>query len=40
MRLLTNHPVKRIGLEAFGLEVAEIVGLPFTPAPQRLASTS
>ena len=28
MRLLTNHPVKRIGLEAYGLEVAEIVGLP------------
>jgi 3,4-dihydroxy 2-butanone 4-phosphate synthase/GTP cyclohydrolase II len=39
MRLLTNHPVKRIGLEAFGLEVAEIVSLPF-PASQRLASTS
>jgi 3,4-dihydroxy 2-butanone 4-phosphate synthase/GTP cyclohydrolase II len=39
MRLLTNHPVKRIGLEAFGLEVAETVGLPFT-ASQRLASTS
>ena len=40
MRLLTNHPVKRIGLEAFGLEVAEVVSLPFTPAAQRLASTS
>lgn len=40
MRLLTNHPVKRIGLEAFGLEVAETVGLPFTPAPHSLASTS
>jgi 3,4-dihydroxy 2-butanone 4-phosphate synthase/GTP cyclohydrolase II len=39
MRLLTNHPVKRIGLEAFGLEVAEVVGLPFN-ASQRLASTS
>ncbi|AGB25390.1 3,4-dihydroxy-2-butanone 4-phosphate synthase [Mycobacterium sp. JS623] len=39
MRLLTNHPVKRIGLEAFGLEVAETVGLPFT-ASSRLASTS
>jgi 3,4-dihydroxy 2-butanone 4-phosphate synthase/GTP cyclohydrolase II len=39
MRLLTNHPVKRIGLEAFGLEVAETVGLPFA-ASQRLASTS
>jgi 3,4-dihydroxy 2-butanone 4-phosphate synthase/GTP cyclohydrolase II len=40
MRLLTNHPVKRIGLEAFGLEVAETVGLPITAARQRLASTS
>jgi 3,4-dihydroxy 2-butanone 4-phosphate synthase/GTP cyclohydrolase II len=39
MRLLTNHPVKRIGLEAFGLEVAETVTLPFA-APRRLASTS
>jgi 3,4-dihydroxy 2-butanone 4-phosphate synthase/GTP cyclohydrolase II len=39
MRLLTNHPVKRIGLEAFGLEVAETVGLPVA-ASQRLASTS
>ncbi|MHC9291852.1 3,4-dihydroxy-2-butanone-4-phosphate synthase [Mycobacterium sp. LTG2003] len=28
MRLLTNNPVKRIGLEAYGLEVVETVGLP------------
>jgi 3,4-dihydroxy 2-butanone 4-phosphate synthase/GTP cyclohydrolase II len=28
MRLLTNHPIKRIGLAAYGLEVAEIVRLP------------
>ena len=27
MRLLTNHPVKRIGLEAYGLEVVETVPL-------------
>jgi 3,4-dihydroxy 2-butanone 4-phosphate synthase/GTP cyclohydrolase II len=27
MRLLTNHPVKRIGLEAYGLEVIETVPL-------------
>jgi 3,4-dihydroxy 2-butanone 4-phosphate synthase/GTP cyclohydrolase II len=39
MRLLTNHPVKRIGLQAFGLEVCETVGLIF-PASPRLASTS
>ena len=30
MRLLTNNPVKRIGLEAYGLEVAEIVRLPLS----------
>jgi 3,4-dihydroxy 2-butanone 4-phosphate synthase/GTP cyclohydrolase II len=28
MRLLTNNPVKRVGLEAYGLEVAETVRLP------------
>jgi 3,4-dihydroxy 2-butanone 4-phosphate synthase/GTP cyclohydrolase II len=30
MRLITNNPVKRIGLEAYGLEVAETVGLPLS----------
>lgn len=30
MRLLTNNPVKRIGLEAYGLEVAETVRLPLS----------
>jgi 3,4-dihydroxy 2-butanone 4-phosphate synthase/GTP cyclohydrolase II len=38
MRLLTNHPVKRIGLEAYGLEVAETVQLPIGPTPHTLAS--
>ena len=38
MRLLTNHPVKRIGLVAYGLEVADIVRLPIGPAPHTLAS--
>jgi 3,4-dihydroxy 2-butanone 4-phosphate synthase/GTP cyclohydrolase II len=38
MRLLTNHPVKRIGLEAYGLEVAEIVQLPIGPTAGTLAS--
>jgi 3,4-dihydroxy 2-butanone 4-phosphate synthase/GTP cyclohydrolase II len=28
MRLLTNNPVKRVGLEAYGLEITEAVGLP------------
>jgi 3,4-dihydroxy-2-butanone 4-phosphate synthase/GTP cyclohydrolase II len=37
MRLLTNNPVKRIGLEAYGLEVAETVRLPTGPTPHNLA---
>lgn len=28
MRLLTNNPVRRVGLEAYGLEITEAVGLP------------
>ena len=31
MRLLTNNPVKRVGLEAYGLEIAEIVSIEVTP---------
>lgn len=31
MRLLTNNPVKRIGLEAFGLEIVENVPIEVTP---------
>ena len=31
MRLLTNNPVKRVGLEAYGLEIAEIVPIEMTP---------
>ncbi|CAN5405043.1 bifunctional 3,4-dihydroxy-2-butanone-4-phosphate synthase/GTP cyclohydrolase II [soil metagenome] len=41
MRLLTNNPVKRIGLEAYGLEVADVVGLPvgaMTPAGESSMS--
>lgn len=33
MRLLTNNPVKRIGLESFGLEVVENVPIEITPNP-------
>jgi 3,4-dihydroxy 2-butanone 4-phosphate synthase/GTP cyclohydrolase II len=33
MRLLTNNPVKRIGLEAYGLEVAETVPLQVSASP-------
>ena len=31
MRLLTNNPVKRVGLEAYGLEIAGIVPIEVTP---------
>jgi len=31
MRLLTNNPVKRIGLESFGLEVVENIPIEVTP---------
>ena len=33
MRLLTNNPVKRVGLEAYGLEIAENVPIEITPNP-------
>jgi 3,4-dihydroxy 2-butanone 4-phosphate synthase/GTP cyclohydrolase II len=31
MRLLTNNPVKRVGLEAYGLEIIENVPIEVTP---------
>ena len=31
MRLLTNNPVKRVGLEAYGLEIVENVPIEMTP---------
>lgn len=31
MKLITNNPVKRIGLEAYGLEIVENVGIEITP---------
>ena len=33
MRLITNNPVKRIGLEAYDLEISEIVPLEIAPNP-------
>lgn len=33
MRLLTNNPVKRVGLEAYGLEICENVGIEILPNP-------
>ena len=40
MRLLTNNPVKRIGLEAYGLEVAETVRSADCATRTAFASTS
>ena len=33
MRLMTNNPVKRIGLESYGLEITEVVPLEIKPNP-------
>lgn len=33
MKLLTNNPVKRIGLEAYGLEIVENIAIEVTPNP-------
>ncbi|KGN74141.1 3,4-dihydroxy-2-butanone 4-phosphate synthase [Porphyromonas macacae] len=35
MRLLTNNPVKRIGLEAYGLEVVQTVPIEIAPNPHN-----
>lgn len=36
MRLITNNPQKRVGLESYGLEVAELVPLEMPSNPQNL----
>ncbi|MDE5551582.1 MAG: bifunctional 3,4-dihydroxy-2-butanone-4-phosphate synthase/GTP cyclohydrolase II, partial [Muribaculaceae bacterium] len=36
MRLMTNNPVKRIGLEGYGLEVVENVPLEVAPNPYNM----
>lgn len=36
MRLMTNNPVKRVGLEAYGLEIVENVGIEITPNEYNL----
>ena len=33
MKLITNNPVKRVGLEGFGLEVSEIIPIEIAPNP-------
>ncbi len=37
MKLMTNNPIKRVGLEAFGLEVAEIVPIEVEPNEHNVA---
>lgn len=36
MRLITNNPVKRVGLEAYGLSVVENVPIEVTPNPYNM----
>jgi 3,4-dihydroxy 2-butanone 4-phosphate synthase/GTP cyclohydrolase II len=36
MRLLTNNPDKRVGLEGYGLRVVDRVPLPISPNPENL----
>jgi 3,4-dihydroxy 2-butanone 4-phosphate synthase/GTP cyclohydrolase II len=36
MRLLTNNPTKRAGLEGYGLEIVERVGLESVPNPENV----
>ena len=36
MRLMTNNPIKRAGLEGFGLEVVERVPIEVTPNPHNV----
>lgn len=35
MRLLTNNPKKRVGLNSYGLEVSEVVPLEISPNPHN-----
>ncbi len=37
MRLMTNNPRKRVGLEGFGLEVVEVVPLEVEPRPSNIS---
>jgi 3,4-dihydroxy 2-butanone 4-phosphate synthase/GTP cyclohydrolase II len=36
MRLLTNNPAKRVGLEGYGLRIIDRVSLPIAPNPENL----
>ena len=36
LRLMTNNPVKRIGLESYGIEIVENLAIEITPNPYNL----
>lgn len=36
LRLMTNNPVKRVGLESFGIEIVENIPIEITPNPYNL----
>jgi 3,4-dihydroxy 2-butanone 4-phosphate synthase/GTP cyclohydrolase II len=36
MRLLTNNPEKRAGLEGYGLRITERIAMPIRPNPENL----
>lgn len=36
LRLLTNNPVKRVGLESYGIEIVENVSIEVTPNPYNI----
>ena len=36
LRLITNNPVKRVGLESFGIEIVENISIEITPNPYNL----
>ena len=36
LRLLTNNPVKRVGLESYGIEIVENISIEITPNPYNL----
>jgi len=36
LRLMTNNPVKRVGLESYGIEIVENISIEVTPNPYNL----
>jgi len=36
LRLMTNNPVKRVGLESYGIEIVENIPIEIAPNPYNL----